>query len=51
MYGLADSPVALAAWMINHDAGSYQDIADAARTLGVRPGTPAGHPTTGRESS
>jgi pimeloyl-ACP methyl ester carboxylesterase len=29
MYGLADSPVALAAWMINHDAGSYQDIADA----------------------
>ncbi|AQZ63734.1 Epoxide hydrolase [[Actinomadura] parvosata subsp. kistnae] len=29
MYGLADSPVALAAWMLNHDAGSYQDIADA----------------------
>ena len=29
MYGLADSPVALAAWMINHDAGSYQDIASA----------------------
>ena len=29
MYGLADSPVALAAWMINHDAASYQDIADA----------------------
>ena len=24
-----DSPIALAAWMINHDAGSYQDIADA----------------------
>jgi pimeloyl-ACP methyl ester carboxylesterase len=29
MYGLADSPVALAAWMINHDAASYQDIAEA----------------------
>jgi pimeloyl-ACP methyl ester carboxylesterase len=29
MYGLADSPVALAAWMINHDASSYGDIADA----------------------
>ncbi len=29
LYGLADSPVALAAWMINHDAGSYADIADA----------------------
>jgi pimeloyl-ACP methyl ester carboxylesterase len=29
MYGLADSPVALAAWMINHDAASYSDIAAA----------------------
>jgi pimeloyl-ACP methyl ester carboxylesterase len=29
MYGLADSPVALASWMLNHDASSYQDIADA----------------------
>jgi len=29
MYGLADSPVSLASWMINHDASSYQDIADA----------------------
>jgi pimeloyl-ACP methyl ester carboxylesterase len=29
MYGLADSPVTLAAWMINHDAGSYADIAAA----------------------
>jgi len=29
MYGLADSPVALASWMINHDGSSYQDIADA----------------------
>lgn len=29
MYGLADSPVTLAAWMINHDAGSYADIASA----------------------
>ena len=29
MYGLADSPVGLASWMINHDEGSYQDIADA----------------------
>jgi pimeloyl-ACP methyl ester carboxylesterase len=29
MYGLADSPVTLAAWMINHDASSYADIASA----------------------
>jgi pimeloyl-ACP methyl ester carboxylesterase len=29
MYGLADSPVSLASWMINHDASSYQDIAAA----------------------
>jgi pimeloyl-ACP methyl ester carboxylesterase len=29
MYGVADSPVGLAAWMINHDARSYQLIADA----------------------
>jgi pimeloyl-ACP methyl ester carboxylesterase len=37
MYGLADSPVALAAWMINHDAASYADIASAF----------AGHPVGG----
>ena len=29
LYGLADSPVALAAWMLDHDARSYQDIARA----------------------
>jgi len=29
LYGLADSPVALAAWMLDHDAPSYQDIAAA----------------------
>jgi pimeloyl-ACP methyl ester carboxylesterase len=29
MYGVADSPAGLAAWMINHDADSYQDIAAA----------------------
>src|SRR5258708_30070180 len=29
MYGLADSPVTLAAWMINHDASSYADTAAA----------------------
>jgi pimeloyl-ACP methyl ester carboxylesterase len=34
LYGIADSPVGLAAWMINHDASSYADIADAV----------AGHP-------
>src|SRR6202167_2669649 len=34
LYGLADSPVALAAWVLNHDAFSYSDIADAV----------AGHP-------
>jgi len=37
MYGLTDSPVALASWMINHDASSYQDIAAAF----------AGHPVGG----
>jgi pimeloyl-ACP methyl ester carboxylesterase len=29
LYGLADSPVALAAWMPDHDARSYEDIAAA----------------------
>ena len=37
MYGLADSPVTLAAWMINRDASSYADIAAAF----------AGHPVGG----
>jgi pimeloyl-ACP methyl ester carboxylesterase len=29
LYGLADSPVALAAWMLDHDAYSLEDIAKA----------------------
>ena len=29
LFGLADSPVALAAWMLDHDARSYDDIAQA----------------------
>jgi pimeloyl-ACP methyl ester carboxylesterase len=29
LYGLADSPVALAAWMLDHDASSLDDIAAA----------------------
>ena len=29
LYGLADSPAALAAWMLDHDAQSYEDIAKA----------------------
>jgi pimeloyl-ACP methyl ester carboxylesterase len=29
LYGLADSPIALAAWMLDHDARSYEDIAHA----------------------
>ena len=29
LYGLADSPVALAAWMLDHDVYSYEDIASA----------------------
>ena len=37
MYGLADSPVFLASWMMNHDASSYQDVAAAF----------AGHPVGG----
>ena len=28
-HGVADSPVGLATWIFNHDAASYQDIADA----------------------
>jgi pimeloyl-ACP methyl ester carboxylesterase len=29
LYGLADSPAALAAWMLDHDARSYEDIKPA----------------------
>jgi pimeloyl-ACP methyl ester carboxylesterase len=29
LYGIADSPVALAAWMLDHDAQSYEDISHA----------------------
>ena len=29
LYGLADSPLALAAWMLDHDARSYEDISQA----------------------
>ena len=29
LYGLADSPVGLAAWMLDHDARSYEEIARA----------------------
>src|SRR5947209_15113933 len=29
LYGLADSPAALAAWMLDNDARSYEDIARA----------------------
>jgi hypothetical protein len=29
LYGLSDSPVALAAWMLDHDARSLEDIASA----------------------
>ena len=29
LYGLADSPIALAAWMLDHDAKSYVDISRA----------------------
>ena len=31
LYGLADSPVALAAWMLDHDARSYEDITQRLR--------------------
>ncbi len=31
LYGLADSPAALAAWMLDHDERSYEDIAAAFR--------------------
>ena len=29
LYGIADSPVGLASWMLDHDAQSYDDIANA----------------------
>jgi pimeloyl-ACP methyl ester carboxylesterase len=29
LYGIADSPVGLAAWMLDHDSRSYEDIAPA----------------------
>jgi hypothetical protein len=29
LYGLADTPIAPAAWMLDHDARSYDDIAQA----------------------
>ncbi|HEX4679936.1 MAG TPA: epoxide hydrolase [Gaiellaceae bacterium] len=29
LYGIADSPAALAAWMLDHDAKSYEDISHA----------------------
>ena len=29
LYGIADSPVGLAAWMLDHDAKSYEDISQA----------------------
>jgi pimeloyl-ACP methyl ester carboxylesterase len=29
LYGLSDSPIALAAWLLDHDARSYDDIAHA----------------------
>ena len=29
LYGIADSPVGLAAWMVDHDARSYEDITQA----------------------
>ena len=35
LYGIEDSPVGMAAWMINHDAASYSDIATPS------PGTPS----------
>jgi pimeloyl-ACP methyl ester carboxylesterase len=40
LYGLADSPIALAAWMLDHDARSYEDISHA-----FVDGQPVGHLT------
>ena len=42
LYGIADSPVGLAAWMLNHDAASYSDIA------AVRRRAPGRQPDPGR---
>ena len=37
LYGLADSPVGLAAWMLDHDAHSHEDIARPSRAPGRQP--------------
>jgi Epoxide hydrolase N terminus len=37
LYGLADSPIALAAWMLDHDARSYDDISQAPAAVSVFP--------------
>lgn len=31
LYGLTDSPIGLAGWMLNHDYASYEDIAEGVR--------------------
>ena len=36
LYGLADSPVALAAWMLDHDAQSLEDISQGIRRAAAR---------------
>ena len=46
LYGLADSPVALAAWMLDHDARSFEDIARA-----FVDGQPVGNLTETRSST
>lgn len=47
LYGLADSPVALAAWMLDHDARSLEDISAAfVDGQGTQPGPPTGAPAS-----
>jgi hypothetical protein len=49
LYGLADSPVALAAWMLDHDARSLEDISHAfagGKSEGPQPGPAVEAPPT-----
>src|SRR4029450_7184260 len=42
LYGIADSPVGLAAWLLDHDDGGGQPAAAGAAALSRAPGAPGG---------
>ena len=45
-YALLDSPVALAAWMLDHDTDSYEKITDAFRRRAARRATSPARPSS-----